>query len=307
MSYSSQLGQHPVQVSVDNPPHIIVVASRQGAITALRTADGAPIWQAQMELPVSDIVCDRERVYVATYVNTIAKGEPPARLVALRASDGAVVWRRVVRGLAGRAGLALDGDRLVAVSNMGDAAVYGFETRTGRLRWRYAMYHGWGRLFDPITPWGSVIARIRRQYPSYLYGRLSVVGSGLACIAENEAPYPPHFTALNTRTGAVRWRYHQPYSMIHMADDGLRLVVEFYEPEVGLSPRIVLDGKNGATLATLPRRPEDGSNVQAMVGSGAGYMLYIMEYHLRVIVARRLEDGAEMCGCPPRSARMSQT
>jgi len=299
MPQLSQPGGQPIQQSANESPSIIVVASQQGSVAALRAADGAPIWQAQMELDVSSVVCDRERVYVATHADAHLGGEPPARIVALRAADGTPDWRQAVKGLAGRAALALDGDRLVASSNMGDGAVCAFETRTGRLRWRYALYHGWARLFDPLTPWGSFIAQVRWRWPAIALERLITLQGGIAYISENEAPYPPHFTALDVRNGAVRWRYHHYFDTLTVAKDGTRVAVQgaTFEGEQRHERSLsVFNARTGAAQATLA--PLGSSVILAITGSDAAHILCILEHHLAVIVARRLEDGGELWRAP---------
>ena len=143
---------------------MLIVPLRTGTVAGYRLSDGALAWRASLE-PVQPLAADDERAYVATrdgiHALAAASGEvawrtdpeaaltaPPlahagwvvaaaaGQLIALRAADGAVVWRNAVGPVHVRP--ALDGDLLVVSVGAPDAGpgrVVALDVTTGAVRW----------------------------------------------------------------------------------------------------------------------------------------------------------------------------
>lgn len=156
--------------------HLFIVASGGAgwtSVEAVHPDDGLARWTYEPRRQLSDVACNNGTVFVSTHVPHTADKDEPARIVALRARDGAELWRmepaqiryrmavlRLVCGLriafgqfslaharwevrslrlAGRVSLMADGDMLFACAN---SIMFAFNSETGALRWMFPTLSG---------------------------------------------------------------------------------------------------------------------------------------------------------------------
>lgn len=196
------------------PRHRLVVGFSGGGWTSVEAQDpetGLALWCYEPRRLLNDLACADGTVFVSTRVWHRADVFEPARVVALRASDGTERWRvdpehirlrlaalrllcgvRVACGqfsltaarfatrslrLAGTQNLLVDGEMLL-VSN--GSTLIAFDQRTGRLGW--------------VSP---VLSGRRRRLFSACYGRVYLDGE------------PQGVQALDTRTGKRLWTFNR--------------------------------------------------------------------------------------------------
>ena len=160
---------------------LVIVASESGAISAVDSTSGDPRWSAQYagSVPLAAVV-DRGLV-IATW-----HGPTSTVLRALDVGTGVERWRREV-GARSSAPLAAEGLVLVqAGAGVTDAHAQAFDLLTGAERWRTAAPGYAERLVRPATD-----------------GTTAYVLDGAGTV-----------TALDLRTGAVRWQQATGASII---------------------------------------------------------------------------------------------
>jgi outer membrane protein assembly factor BamB len=154
---------------------MVVGSQQEGRIIALASGDGAIVWQWPSGYP-DMIVRSADIVYVASHPTNAGSD---ACVTALRASDGAVLWKvtTLTLPLFGYTHLALDGNTLLVDALNGDGSVYALDALTGKLRWSQSINNG-------------------------LTGRLITATGGTAYITNLTG-----FDAYDVQTGKLRWSY----------------------------------------------------------------------------------------------------
>ncbi|HZC06032.1 MAG TPA: PQQ-binding-like beta-propeller repeat protein [Ktedonobacterales bacterium] len=202
------------------PSDVVVAQTRQGVVTALDAATGEPLWRWVTRDPAAHLVCGSERVYVSAATEDrplwvevdppagwpaekSTRGKPSSRaprievrtsaVTALRAHDGAVLWRVTLYSARSAAPLILAGPTLITtmVSFESKAReVIAVEATTGALRW--------SRKTRPLLS-----AHAAPAAPL-----LWVSGDGVAVsLDEGEGERAEwSFALLDALTGAITWR-----------------------------------------------------------------------------------------------------
>jgi outer membrane protein assembly factor BamB len=186
---------------------VVYVAPFAGnTLTAVRIADGQPMWEAQVASISSLRVSADRLIVVATPDFLVSKTNPPGlqgmeKVLALGLSDGKTLWSRdfttgLPDGPYGRAFIALDnGDVLIATASalralqLSDGATL-WERKGGEVGKRYA---------TPVVTQETIFVRYGYGY-SYINEQ-----QGL------DVPVPDQLVALNAKTGAPYWNV-QVYS-----------------------------------------------------------------------------------------------
>lgn len=207
------------------PAEVVIAQTRQGAVVALDSATGEPVWRCVTHDPATKVAYGAGRVYlsVATsdrpasvevdpppgwqsvmgrHMRTLTRAPRikvrPAALMALRALDGAALWRMTLYsaetiGPVYLAGAALITSVVSFASQAREIIALGAET--GTLRWSQRI----GPLF---TTFGR-----------HTSGLLWVDGGEIAATTASDAgatdAASASFALLDTATGAIIWRGDQ--------------------------------------------------------------------------------------------------
>ncbi|HEX5440577.1 MAG TPA: PQQ-binding-like beta-propeller repeat protein [Ktedonobacterales bacterium] len=156
-----------------------------GTLIAFRASDGNALWTHPNNGGFYSPVVDGDMLY------TGADNEVGAQLLALRAGDGAVIWKTALDRPTWAAPVLSDGvlyttTRGSAWSSSGpSSSLYALDAQTGRILWRFQTA---GNLYPTPQIAGDVI-----------YAAIGAVKSGLG-------GYSTTVIALNRHNGSVRWR-----------------------------------------------------------------------------------------------------
>ncbi len=154
-------------------------------LIAFRARDGKKLWTYANNGDTYSPVVDGDMLYTGAYNNG------GSQLLALHASDGAVVWNTALDRPVWAAPVLSDGVLYTTTSgsewssNGPSSSLYALDARTGRILWRFQTA---GNLYPTPQIAGDVI-----------YAAIGVVKSGLG-------GYSTTVIALNRRDGSVRWR-----------------------------------------------------------------------------------------------------
>jgi outer membrane protein assembly factor BamB len=217
----------------------IVMPLNTGSISALRVADGAPLWAIDLAAEQS-LASDDERVYVASGEAIHAlnaqtgrvewrvpvEGKPSApplahagwviapaagQILAIRATDGVVVWRQTIGIVEFRP--ALDGSRLVV--SVADGRVVALEIETGQQKWERALG---AAATEALAVGGRVYVGTADKLFFTLHGssgriesmwRVGAVVRGRAAVDDRHvyfAALDNVLYALDRGNGALKWR-----------------------------------------------------------------------------------------------------
>ncbi len=206
---------------------IVVAQTAQGDVVALDAASGALLWRWATHDPRADMARAGERIFVSTAISdrpiwvaldppprlpegAMAHASPyslhartrPTAVTALRASDGAVLWRETFYSheAAPRAPVAITvaGDLLITTAlsfEPGASELRALDIVTGALRWSHRI--------GPLPTLGAT------WHPHLLWveaGKLAVLTiDGVPVVSSEKA----HYVILDAATGAELWQGEQ--------------------------------------------------------------------------------------------------
>ncbi|MGH2503244.1 MAG: PQQ-binding-like beta-propeller repeat protein, partial [Ktedonobacterales bacterium] len=209
------------------PAEIVVAQTAQGAVVALDAASGALLWRWATHDPCASVARAGERIFVSTAISDrpiwVAQDPPPrlpegamphaspytlhartrpTAVTALRASDGAVLWRETFYSheAAPRTPVAITvaGDLLITTAlsfEPGATELRALDMATGALRWSHRI--------GPLPTVGAT------WHPRLLWveaGKLAVLTIvGEPVVSSEKA----HYLILDAATGAELWQGEQ--------------------------------------------------------------------------------------------------
>ena len=236
---------------------MIIVCSLVG-ITALRATDGAMMWAHLTPLIRSmiwpSIVSSGEVIYLGTAVQERGSLHLPARVTALSVRDGAALWQTDLKDIQGPPALAVDSDRVFAVGDGSDRALFALDAQTGAVRWIKPNLRGWS--YQLIAGWNALVRwAALSEYLDLLQDR----GTYRLLAAHHEVVYldangHSSLHALEARTGRERWRSPLRGSSVEVIA-GEKLVVTTTHTKSGLLIA-VLRAADGTVEHTLPLQQE---------------------------------------------------
>ena len=191
-------------------PPTIVVCSLVG-VTGLRATDGAPLWLYPLPFDGPDVMWPNLAsghgvIYLGVAARQRDVAYPDARVIALRARDGAVLWQTDLPYPQGPLALAVGDERVFALGSWGDRAVIALDARTGAIRWMKPNLRGWrSRLhtgWNALIRWAALSEYLDVPQDRGSYGLLAAhQGTVYASPMQHHSLH-----ALDARTGAERWR-----------------------------------------------------------------------------------------------------
>jgi alcohol dehydrogenase (cytochrome c) len=248
---------------------VMFVSTPRNLVYALDARTGDPIWRYQHELPENLVAFHNTNRGVALWADKVYMATLDARVVALDARSGSVVWSRAVEDNASGyymtiAPLAVEGRIMVGVSG-GELGIRGFvvalDAETGRELWRTYTIPGPGEFGNDTWPgesWrtGGAPVWVTGHYDPEL--RLTYWGTGnpgpwIGDQRPGDNLYTNSVLALDLETGHIRG-YHQ----YHWNDSW--------------------DWDEVSTPILMPVR-RDGRTFPALVHPGRNGYLWLLERH----------------------------
>lgn len=228
----------------------IVVGSPAGDIVALRAEDGMILWIFPTPPVWSTLASSGEVIYLGTHPPSRVNRRHPAQVTALRVQDGTVLWQAAPKELQGPTALAVDSNRVFAVSSGLNRAVFALDAQTGAARWITPDMRGCG--FRLVAGWNAFI------HWAALTGYFSLdqtIGTYRLLAARGGAVYLDAGTisrvhALDTRTGKERWRSGKKHTPLEATASDTRVYLQADTPQ-GLVIA-VLRAADGTLEHTLP-------------------------------------------------------
>jgi len=177
---------------------LIVATGDEGAVWALASESGEAKWRTPIE---------KKKVYSNPLVvaGLVVVGDSGGVLHALDLATGQAKWARTLRGSI-RGGASSDGVGVFVASTGGEAACFAFD---GGERWRVEVDRPG---FDAPADYDPAVD----GEPAEVYAAPTIAGEYVLVPFARDTYYnTPAMVALDRRTGALRWRAHDPTGLVN--------------------------------------------------------------------------------------------
>lgn len=203
----------------------LYVGTSSGAISALRSTDGALVWSRQSTVGVN------KQFAGPAYAGGMVYVADDEHVVAWRASDGTEVWSQPLNGTASTQ-LGIGASSIYVLGGSYPYHLFSFNSQTGRLQWKYRVDDS--IFYATVSEAGSLVyfangpaldaLRVRDGQRVWRHSSTGDVGFGLPLLVngvlfvrsfvlreDRQTPCPGEceplgVSALNASTGSLYWR-----------------------------------------------------------------------------------------------------